>query len=166
MTAAAGDRREHQRRERDGEQLLHLGENVRLHGWGGAVQEALQVGLRHPLLRPLPAHGPPPCPRLSSPLHTALLPLSSRRTKSPGQTKKSPQETEPTGGIQPNPPPLCTSAVCTCSARTEVVRGGEIEARTPEEEDGTFYLDCGLPRKGSAGGGRRAAAEHGTGLLA
>jgi hypothetical protein len=42
-----------------GGQLRHLGENVRLDGGGGAVQEALQVGRRHPLPQPLAAHAPP-----------------------------------------------------------------------------------------------------------
>lgn len=80
---------------------------MRLHGWGGAVQEALQVGRRHPLLQPLPAHGslPSPCPRLSS-IHTAFsLSLSTDTAQQfaahqialPGAN----QETEPAGGIQP-----------------------------------------------------------------
>jgi hypothetical protein len=130
MTAAARDRKEHQRRELDGEQLRHLGENVRLHGWGGAVQEALQVGRRHPLLHPLPAHGPVPVlasPRVPSPPLSLQPPPQQFAAR---QIARANQEEPPrnrTGGIQPNPPALCAS-VLLCKNRARSC-AGEIEAR-------------------------------------
>lgn len=91
-SGTAGAYQEHQRHELYREQSRHLGENVRLHGGGGAVQEALKVG-RPPLLHPLPTHGPSSSP----PVSTQLCPLQSPNhpLHRPQQSNHSEQRTAP-----------------------------------------------------------------------
>jgi hypothetical protein len=120
---------------------------VRLHGWGGAVQEALQVGRRHPLLHPLAAHGLPvpasphgrPSPALSRANRRGRHNNSRGARKiAPGRTKKSSQETETgrkeSNRIRQHSAPPCYS----CKNRG----GGEIEAR--RKRTGLFIRNCGL----------------------
>lgn len=154
-----------------GGQLRHLGENVRLHGWGGAVQEALQVGRRHPLLHPLAAHGLPvpasphgrPSPALSRANRRGRHNNSRGARKiAPGRTKKSSQETETgrkeSNRIRQHSAPPCYS----CKNRG----GGEIEAR--RKRTGLFIRNCGLRSAEDEevrGGAAAAGGWNGFGLL-